>query len=355
MREEYGVELSSLTTMGVGGPARRLVTVSSEGELVEAVRACDEAGEPVLLLAGGSNLLISDEGFAGTVVHIATTGVEVESRTGDHVRVRVAAGESWDAVVQQAVESEWAGIECLAGIPGLAGSTPIQNVGAYGQDVSQTVRHVRVWDRAEAREEVLAAAECAFEYRHSRFKGVNRYVVLEVVFELELSKLSRPVAYTDLAHGLGVAVGDRVPLAAARESVLEQRRRRAMVYDRSDPDTWSCGSFFTNPLLSEDDFQRLAGRVADKLGPDMVPPRFEAGPGRVKSSAAWLIDRAGFGKGYGLPGPAALSSKHVLAVTNRGGARAADVIALARQVRDGVEDAFGVTLVNEPVMVGLEL
>jgi UDP-N-acetylmuramate dehydrogenase len=359
MREEHGVPLSGLTTMRVGGPAQRLVTVETTDELVDAVREVDDADEPLLVLAGGSNLVIADEGFAGSVVRIATSGVSVESAGSGAVMVRVAAGEVWDDVVVQAVIQGWSGIEALSGIPGCAGATPIQNVGAYGQEVAQTIAEVRVWDRREQRVHTLANADCRFTYRNSLFKTEPRYVVLEVVFLLRVARLSGPVAYAGLAHALGVESGERVPLADAREAVLAQRRRRGMVLDAADHDTWSCGSFFTNPVMSAGSYAVLQDRVQARLGggPEqtVLVPRFDAPDGQVKTAAAWLIDEAGFGKGYGMPGPAALSTKHVLAVTNRGSATAEDVVALAREIRDGVQDAFGVSLVSEPVLVGTSL
>ena len=354
MKEEHGVPLSSLTTMRVGGPAARLVTVTTTDELVDAVREVDDAEEPLLVVSGGSNLVISDDGFEGTVVHVATTGVVPESADycGGAV-VRVAAGEVWDDVVARAVDERWAGVEALSGIPGRSGATPIQNVGAYGQEVSQTIAQVRTWDRVEQAVCTFANDDCQFTYRHSRFKASDRYVVLDVLFQFEIADLCRPIAYAALAGALGVDLGARVPLADAREAVLDQRRRRGMVLDPDDHDTWSCGSFFTNPILRRQQFDDLVERVGERLGFDgPTPPRFPESDGRVKTSAAWLIDQAGFGKGYGLPAPAALSTKHTLAVTNRGGATASDVLALAREVRDGVRDAFGITLVNEPVLVG---
>ncbi|HET7398675.1 MAG TPA: UDP-N-acetylmuramate dehydrogenase [Intrasporangium sp.] len=361
MREERDVPLAALTTMRVGGPATRMVTAETSDELVDAVREVDDAEEPLLLLSGGSNLVVADAGFPGTVVRVATRGIEVEAgaergaASCGGVLVRVAAGEDWDALVARAVAEGWAGVEALSGIPGLTGATPVQNVGAYGQEVAQTIASVRTWDRRDQRVRTFANADCRFTYRHSRFKGTDRYVVLDVVFQFEAADLSRPVAYADLAAGLDVDLGARVPLADAREAVLAQRRRRGMVLDADDPDTWSCGSFFTNPILGEAEFAAFAGRAAERLGDGIRPPHWPEPGGRVKTSAAWLIDKAGYGKGFGLPAPAALSTKHTLAVTNRGGATAADVVALARQVRDGVEDAFGVRLVNEPVLVGLEL
>lgn len=346
--------------MRVGGPAERLVTVRTTDELVDAVREVDDADEPLLLIAGGSNLVIADDGFAGSVVRIATSGISVESDDpgAGTVTVRVAAGESWDKVVVQAVAQGWSGIEALSGIPGCTGSTPIQNVGAYGQEVAQTIDSVRVWDRREQQVHAVANADCGFTYRHSLFKSEPRYVVLDVLFRLRASTLSGPVGYAGLALALGVEVGERVPLAQAREAVLAQRRQRGMVLEDADHDTWSCGSFFTNPVLSRGAYAALQDRVAARLGSadgSAGLSGFDAPEGGVKTSAAWLIDKAGFGKGYGLPGPAALSGKHVLAVTNRGSATAEDIVTLARQIRDGVHDAFGVSLVNEPVLVGLSL
>jgi UDP-N-acetylmuramate dehydrogenase len=362
MREEHGVPLSGLTTMRVGGPAQRLVTARTTDELVDAVREVDDADEPLLLVAGGSNLVIADQGFAGSVVRIATSGISVESAGSGSdpgtVTVRVAAGEIWDDVVVQAVASGWSGIEALSGIPGCAGATPIQNVGAYGQEVAQTIVSVRVWDRREQQVRTVANADCGFTYRHSLFKAEPRYVVLDVVFRLRVGALSGPIDYAGLAQALGLDPGERVPLADARETVLAQRRQRGMVLDAADNDTWSCGSFFTNPVMSPASYAELQSRTRSRpgsAGRSALPPRFDAPGGQVKTSAAWLIERAGFSKGFGLPGPAALSTKHVLAVTNRGSATAAQVVALAREIRDGVHQAFGVLLVNEPVLVGTSL
>ena len=365
MREEHNVLLSGLTTMRVGGPAQRVVTAQTADELVDAIREVDDADEPLLVVAGGSNLVISDEGFAGSVVRIATGGITVESADSrGGVTIRVAAGEVWDDVVARAVAEGWSGIEALSGIPGSAGATPIQNVGAYGQEVAQTIAQVRVWDRGEQQVRTFANADCQFTYRYSLFKGEPRYVVLEVVFQLGLADLSAPIGYADLASALGVEPDSRVPLADAREAVLAQRRRRGMVLDDADHDTWSCGSFFTNPVMSASSYAALQDRAQARLGdigsPDSVfgvvrVPRFDTPGGQVKTVAAWLIEQAGFGKGYGLPGPAALSTKHTLAITNRGSATAADVVALARELRDGVQDVFGVSLVNEPVLVGTSL
>jgi UDP-N-acetylmuramate dehydrogenase len=358
MREEHGVPLASLTTMRVGGPAERLVHVMTTDELVDAVREVDDAGEPLLILGGGSNLVVADEGFDGTVVRVQTTGISVESddRCGG-ANLRVAAGEDWDALCAYTVDHGWAGIEALSGIPGSTGATPIQNVGAYGQEVSDTIAQVRVWDRENGKVCTLFGSDCGFSYRNSRFKGGDgRFVLLDVLFQLRVADLSEPVRYADLARALGVDLGTRVPLADARAAVLEQRRRRGMVLDADDHDTWSCGSFFTNPILAVEEMDALTARVHDRLAPHAADlPVWPEPDGRRKTSAAWLIERAGFAKGHGMPGPAALSAKHTLAVTNRGGATAADIVALARVLRDGVEAAFGIRLVNEPVFVGLSL
>lgn len=360
MKVDENAPLAPLTSMGVGGPAARLVTAQSTDEVVDTIREVDDADEALFVLSGGSNVVIADEGFAGTVLRIATSGIDLES--ADHcggVLVRVAAGENWDAFVARAVAEGWSGVEALSGIPGLVGATPIQNVGAYGQEVAQTIASVRTWDRHEQRVRTFANAECEFSYRHSIFKGTawrgqagsSRYIVLEVVFQLELSELSQPVAYRDLAAQLGVAEGERAPLSQVREAVLAQRNLRGMVLNASDADTASCGSFFTNPLLSQSEWEVLARRAIEQV-PAVSPPKFPAESGQVKTSAAWLIDHAGFGKGFGLPGPAALSTKHVLAITNRGGASAADIWQLAEQIQEGVHAAFGVHLVPEPVFLG---
>lgn len=351
--------------MAVGGAPQQWRIGTTEAEIVEAVADLDATGVPVLVLGGGSNLVVADEGFAGAVVSVANTGISVESDDMcGGVIVTVGAGERWDDLVAQAVQSSWSGIEALSGIPGSVGATPVQNVGAYGQEVAHTIWNVKVYDRVERRVRTLANSDCAFSYRHSLFKSSMatspdpspRYVVLSVSFQLRPTEMSQPLAYADLARGLGVTTGERVPLAEAREGVLEQRRQRGMVLDPADHDTWSCGSFFTNPLLDADQMAALREAAMQRLGADgPTPPEFAGPDGIIKTSAAWLIDKAGFTKGYGLPGPASLSTKHTLAVTNRGQASTAEVLALAREVRDGVNEAFGVALVNEPVLVGTSL
>ncbi|MCR4514304.1 UDP-N-acetylmuramate dehydrogenase [Aeromicrobium sp. 50.2.37] len=338
------MDLAQLTTLRLGGPARDVVEATTEQELVDAVRAADDAGVPLLLVAGGSNLVVGDAGFDGTVVLVRTTGRQVDADACSGAMVTVQAGESWDALVALAVESGWVGLEALSGIPGSVGATPIQNVGAYGQEVAQTIASVRVYDRTERRVRTLFAVDCGFGYRHSRFKAEpGRFVVLAVAFQLRLGDLSAPVAYAELATRLGVDVGDRAPLADVRGAVLALRGAKGMVLDADDHDTWSAGSFFTNPVLDADAARRLPEEA----------PRFPQPDGTVKTSAAWLIQAAGFERGHAAPGGrAAVSSKHTLALTNRGDATGEDLLALAREVRDGVRDAFGITLVPEPVLVG---
>ncbi|MFH8594335.1 UDP-N-acetylmuramate dehydrogenase [Streptomyces rimosus] len=351
MQELHDAPLAPLTTFRLGGPATRLLTATTDDEVIAAVCEADASGTPLLVIGGGSNLVIGDKGFEGTALRIATRGF-----TLDGTDLTLAAGENWSDAVARTVAAGLAGIECLAGIPGSAGATPIQNVGAYGQEVSSTITEVVAYDRAAGETVTLSNAECAFSYRHSRFKEhPDRFVVLRVRFALEdAGGLSAPIKYAETARTLGVEAGERVPAADARETVLKLRAGKGMVLDPEDHDTWSAGSFFTNPVLTEAQHADFLARVHERLGADVTPPAFPAGEGRVKTSAAWLIDRAGFTKGYG-DGPARISTKHTLALTNRGGATTEDLLALAREVREGVRAAFGITLVNEPVTVGVTL
>jgi UDP-N-acetylmuramate dehydrogenase len=344
VRVENGGPLSPLTTLGLGGPARRLVEVGSSEELVEAVRAADRAAEPVLVLAGGSNVVIPDAGFAGTVILVRSSGV-VSERRGEEVCVTVQAGHEWDELVAHCVADGLAGIECLSGIPGSTGATPLQNVGAYGQEVAETIRSVTAYDRRTGDVRDLAPAECGFSYRHSAFRGDDRWVVLDVTFALRPSLQSGPLRYGELSRILG---GASAPLGDVREAVLALRRGKGMVIDPDDPDTRSVGSFFTNPVLDQIDWGTLLEAC------DETPPHWPEADGRVKTSAAWLIEQAGFAKGYGRGG-VAISTKHTLALTNRGGGTTAELLALAREIRDGVQERFGVTLVNEPVLIGARL
>lgn len=335
------IRLADHTTLRVGGPARDFRAVADEEALIAAVAAADAEGLPVLLLAGGSNLLVGDDGFDGLVIKVETAGIDEGGVCGAG-RVEVAAGEPWDRFVARMVEHGYAGVEALSGIPGAVGATPIQNVGAYGQEVAGCIERVRVFDRARATVTDLTAAECGFGYRDSRFKREpGRFLVLSVVFELPRSAVSRPVRYAELARTVNVGIGDTAGLAEVRHAVLTLRRGKGMVLDPADHDTWSAGSFFTNPVVA----------------PERLPadaPAFPVEGGMVKTSAAWLIEHSGFSRGFG-QGRARLSTKHTLALTNRGGATAADILALARQIRDGVAAATGITLMPEPVLVGCSL
>jgi UDP-N-acetylmuramate dehydrogenase len=409
------VRLSRFTTLGLGGPAGRFVVAGTDEEIIAAVRTADQRGEPLLVLGGGSNLVISDDGFPGTVIQVATKGIHRttdpgagpdaagpgQALPGTPVTLTVAAGEDWDTVVASCVAADLAGLECLSGIPGLAGATPIQNVGAYGQEVADTITRVRAYDRATAEVVDLAAADCGFGYRTSAFKRsitapavTGRFVVLEVTFQLTSDRLSRPLRYAELAGALGLDParldaarpdqarpdpvrldaarpddrgqdeGARAPLGDVRSAVLRLRRGKGMVLDPADPDSRSAGSFFTNPVLNTAQFAALRRVVDERCGPGVPIPQFPAGPGLVKVPAAWLIGQAGFGKGYqgarradgGRPGPAAhISTKHTLALVNPGDARTADVVGLAREIRDRVRGIFGVELASEPVLVGVSL
>jgi UDP-N-acetylmuramate dehydrogenase len=346
-----GPALCGYTTLRLGGPASALVTVTSVEEIVAAVRAASRDGAPVLVLAGGSNVVVADAGFAGTVVLLRSRGMTPRV-DGDRMRLTVAAGEPWDDVVAACVAQGWAGLECLSGIPGTAGATPIQNVGAYGQEVAETIVAVEVLDRAADRVLTLTPAQCRFAYRSSVFKYDDRFVVLSVDFSLAVSAMSAPVRYDELAHLLGVPAGERVPLAEARAAVLALRARKGMVLMADDPDTYSVGSFFTNPVLDQAGFADLRRRGGDRG----EPPAWPGPDGTVKISAAWLIERAGFTRGYGRPGTGvAISGKHTLALTNRGGGSTAALLELAREIRAGVRDRFGLTLHPEPVLVNCRL
>ena len=371
-----GVRLADLTTLRLGGPATRYVETSSSADLVDAVRSADAAGEPVLVLGGGSNVVVADAGFPGVVVRDVRTGITVEDADScGGASILVPAGTPWVDVVDRAADEGWVGVEALAGIPGSTGATPVQNVGAYGQEVSGVISTVRVWDRQESRVRTFSLADLDFGYRTSvlkrslrdasgtlsTFAPTPRHVVLEVGFQLRLGTLSAPVAYAELARRLGVAVGARAPLQDVRSAVLELRAGKGMVLDAADPDTWSAGSFFTNPVVDASSADRLpdgaprfpvrSGRPESTTGPSLNA----VDPSLVKTSAAWLIEHAGFGKGFGLPGPIGLSTKHALALTHRGGGTTAELLDLARTVRDGVQERFGITLEPEPVLVGCSL
>jgi UDP-N-acetylmuramate dehydrogenase len=348
------VRLSDYTTLRLGGPARRFVRAGTEDDLIKAVRAADDSGEPTLILGGGSNLVVADEGFDGTVIQVAAKGVDPGGEPG---LVTVAAGEDWDAVVAWTVGAGLAGLECLSGIPGLAGATPIQNVGAYGQEVAETITAVRTYDRVTGQISIFPNERCGFGYRTSVFKrdDVRRHVVLSVTFRLAVQSVSAPVRYAELAAALGVEIGERVASPMVRSAVMDLRRGKGMMIDAADPDTRSAGSFFVNPVLDGAALAAVEAAALARCGTGTRVPRFDAGDGLVKVPAAWLIERAGFGKGYSLGDGAKISSKHTLALVTCESATTAGLLALARQIRDGVRDVFGVSLAPEPVLVGVTL
>ncbi len=360
--------LSELTTMRVGGPATRIVDATTTAELVDAARAAWADGDEWFVLGGGSNVVIGDEGFDGTVIRALNRGIDVaaDRPLGAPVRVVVQAGEPWDALVEFAVSNGLAGIEALSGIPGSTGAAPIQNIGAYGQEIGDSLISIEFLDQLSGEVERVSAAELGFGYRTSAIKRGRQGVVLAIELELQRSPHGA-VAYPQLAQALGVPFGAEVSLAEVRASVLALRAAKGMVIDPADPDSTSCGSFFTNPIVDENLARRLpmdAPRwqiapdepdVAVPLGHEL-PHRDYSGSHLVKLSAAWLIEHAGIGKGFALPGSnAAISTKHTLAITNRGGATADQVAELARFVQARVLAEFGLTLQAEPVMVGLPL
>jgi len=334
--------LAEFTTLRLGGPARQVETATTTDELVELVRAADAAGQPVLIVGGGSNLVVGDCGWDGVVVLVRTEQVDVLERP-DAVLVTAGAGVSWDGLVARSVEQQWSGLAAMSGIPGLTGATPVQNVGAYGSEVADVVVGLTVLDRESGAVEQWSPERCRFGFRTSAFKHTDRFVVLDVTLRLERSPLSSPLRYLEVARRLGVEPGGQAESERVRETVLELRRSKGMVLDADDHDTWSVGSFFVNPFVP----------------PDLVPdgcPNWEV-DGRIKLSAAWLIENAGFAKGFHLDGrpTVSVSTKHTLALTNRGGATTEDLLALARVIRDGVHERFGITLRPEARLAGAEL
>jgi len=333
--------LADHTTLRVGGVADRVVLATTEEDILKTVKECDANEIPLLILGGGSNVVICDEGFRGTVLLIRTSGYEVESDACSGAMVTVQAGHNWDEFVQEAISNEWYGIEALSGIPGTVGATPIQNVGAYGQEVSQTIAHVRTYDREKREIRTFYFADCQFDYRTSIFKTTaDRFVILQVAFQLRLGQHSAPIEYAELAKNLGVELGKRSTSLLVREEVLKLRNTKGMVLNPVDHDTWSVGSFFTNPIRSQN----------DSLPTDC--PRWLQPDGRVKLSAAWLVENSGNAKGFGINQNATLSNKHSLAITNRGNATASDVLELANHIKEIVNSKFGIELELEPKLIG---
>ena len=337
--------LRDYTTLHVGGPAKKFVHASTETELIEAVRAADEAGEPVLIIGGGSNVLVGDSGFSGTVIRVETKGNSYAVDACSGGMITVAAGEDWDEFVAWIIGKGFAGVETLSGIPGTVGAAPIQNIGAYGHEVSEVIARVRTWDRKAGALKTFSNSDCEFGYRASKFKKErDRYVILDVTFQLRNGEMSLPIAYQELADHLGVSLGDRALVTDVRRAVLELRARKGMVLDGKDHDTWSAGSFFVNPIVSAD--------VAAKLPSEA--PRWPQSDGRVKLSAAWLMEKSGVNKGSAHNG-AGVSNKHVLALVNNGNATSADLVVLAGQAKNAVREKFGIELEAEVSLIGCEL
>lgn len=344
------VRLAPLTSLGIGGSAEYFLAVTERGQLQGALDWASERDLPVTLLAGGSNVVIADSGIRGLVLHLRTSGLWVEER-GDGILVTAEAGEEWDPFVARCVAHGWAGLECLSGIPGTVGATPIQNVGAYGQEVADSLVAVEVLEPGTGLTLVIPQADCDFGYRSSRFKGRDRdrWIVLSATFRLTPGGPPL-VAYPDLVKAVGTSQGPP-SLETVRAAVLALRRSKGMVLDPHDPDTRSDGSFFVNPVLKADAFERLRNRECDREGAVPGFPMAPGGAGDVKVPAAWLIERAGFSRGH-IDGGVGLSSKHTLALINRGSGTAEEVLTLMRKIQDGVQRRFDVTLHPEPRFLG---
>ena len=336
-------ELSKYTSFRVGGPATKIVQVSTEAEIIAAI---EEAGDtPILIMGGGTNVLIADKGFEGTVIRISNNSVQSEVDACSGATLTIGAGEDWDTFVQTTIARGYAGLETLSGIPGTVGAAPIQNIGAYGHEVAEFITRVRTYDRLEKEIFTFTNSQCEFTYRNSYFKAhPGRYVVLDVQFQIRIGEMSDPITYLELAKKLGIDPGDKAPVAATRAAVLELRASKGMLLTNDDHDSWSAGSFFTNPIISQ--------QAADEL--PNAAPKWPLNDGRVKISAAWLIENAGIHKGDEVGG-ARISTKHVLALTNSGSATASDIAELAKRARNQVKEVFGITLEAEVNLVGVEL
>ena len=336
-------ELSKYTSFRVGGPATKIVQVSTEAEIIAAI---EEAGDsPILIMGGGTNVLIADKGFDGTVIRISNNSVQAEVDACSGATLTIGAGEDWDTFVQTTIDRGFAGLETLSGIPGTVGAAPIQNIGAYGHEVSEFITRVRTYDRQEKVLKTFTNSECEFSYRNSYFKAhPGRYVVIEVQFQIRRGEFSDPITYVELSKKLGIEPGEKASVVATRAAVLELRASKGMLLKNDDHDSWSAGSFFTNPIISQ--------QAADQL--PNAAPKWPLIDGRVKVSAAWLIENAGIHKGDELGG-ARISTKHVLALSNSGNATAADIAELAKRARNQVKEVFGITLEAEVNLVGVEI
>jgi len=336
-------QLSQYTSLRVGGPATTIVHVSTESEIIAAIEAAGDS--PILIMGGGTNVLVADSGFDGTVIHIANNSVESEVDACSGATLTIGAGENWDSFVLTSISRGFAGLETLSGIPGTVGATPIQNIGAYGHEVSEFITRVRTYDRLNKEVKTFTNAECEFSYRNSYFKAhPGRYVVLDVAFQLRIGEKTTPITYLELAKKLGVEMGDKALVIDCRKAVLELRANKGMLLSADDHDSWSAGSFFTNPIVSQ--------QVADSL--PNAAPKWPLNDGSVKISAAWLIENSGIHKGDEIGG-ARISMKHVLALTNSGTATASEIAALAKRARDHVQTSFGITLVAEVNLIGIEI
>ena len=336
-------ELSQYTSLRVGGPATKIVQVSTEAQIIAAI---EEAGDtPILIMGGGTNVLIADKGFEGTVIRISNNSVQSEVDACSGATLTIGAGEDWDVFVQTTIDRGFAGLETLSGIPGTVGAAPIQNIGAYGHEVSEFITRVRTYDRQEKALKTFTNSECQFSYRNSLFKShPGRYVVLDVQFQIRRGEFSDPITYLELAKKLGVQPGDKASVGETRKAVLELRASKGMLLSPEDHDSWSAGSFFTNPIISQ--------QAADAL--PNAAPKWPLNDGRVKVSAAWLIENAGMHKGDEVGG-ARISTKHVLALTNSGDATAADIVELAKRARNQVKEMFGIILEAEVNLIGIEI
>ena len=336
-------ELSKYTSFRVGGPATKIVQVSTEAEIIGAI---EEAGDsPILIMGAGTNVLIADKGFEGTVIRISNNSVQAEVDACSGATLTIGAGEDWDTFVQTTIDRGFAGLETLSGIPGTVGAAPIQNIGAYGHEVSEFITRVRTYDRQEKELKTFTNSECEFSYRNSYFKShPGRYVIIEVQFQIRRGEFSDPITYVELSKKLGIEPGEKAPVVATRAAVLELRASKGMLLKNDDHDSWSAGSFFTNPIISQ--------QAADLL--PNAAPKWPLNDGRVKVSAAWLIENSGIHKGDELGG-ARISTKHVLALSNSGNATAADIAELAKRARNQVKEVFGITLEAEVNLIGVEI
>ena len=336
-------ELSKYTSFRVGGPASKIIQVSTEAEIIAAIE--DAGDSPILIMGGGTNVLISDKGFDGTVIRISNNSFQSEVDACSGATLTIGAGEDWDTFVQTTIDRGFAGLETLSGIPGTVGAAPIQNIGAYGHEVAEFITRVRTYDRQEKALKTFTNSECQFSYRNSYFKAhPGRYVVLEVQFQIRRGEFSDPITYVELSKKLGIEPGDKAPVTATRAAVLELRASKGMLLKNDDHDSWSAGSFFTNPIISQ--------QAADEL--PNAAPKWPLNDGRVKVSAAWLIENSGIHKGDEVGG-ARISTKHVLALSNSGNATASDIAELAKRARNQVKEVFGITLEAEVNLVGVEI